>query len=509
MDGPKQTQVCINGRTVDFRRGSVTDASGQALTLRPQVALVLKILADRAGVLVTKDELMEAVWPGIAVTDDSLVQCIKDVRKAVGDDQHDIVVTLVKRGYMLEANALRPFTMPAADPSTTDRERSIAVLPFANLSTDSEQEFFVDGLTEDLIIALSKVPELFVIARYTSFAFKGKAGDVRRVAEDLGVHYVLEGSARRAAGRIRINAQLIDARDGGGHLWGEKFDRDLTDVFAVQDEVVADIVDVLFGKLAAIRLPDRKPPKSLEAYDLCVRGRFLYQRMTDDEGREARQLFQRAVELDPEYAEAHAYLAWTHWLGWVNWFEPTDPHRQLALDHAQRAVALDPNDPFAHSVLAYVLEYERKYEEAAAQIDAALRVDPNHADTYAMRTDLLVMEGKPLEASQSMARALRLNPRPPAWYYWLQGEAEYAARQYEKAIATLCRESTYGTPSRSILAAALAQLGRIEEARTEGRLFMADYPSFRIGSFLDTQPFRNLSDREHFAVGYRKAALPE
>jgi tetratricopeptide (TPR) repeat protein len=231
--------------------------------------------------------------------------------------------------------------------------------------------------------------------------------------------------------------------------------------------------------------------------------------MTDHEGKEARHLFQRAVELDPGYAEAHAYLAWTHWLGWVNWFEPTDPHRRLALDHAQRAVTLDPNDPFAHSVLAYVFEYERKYDEASAQLEAALRIDPNHADTYAMRTDLLVMEGKPLEAIQSMARALRLNPRPPAWYYWLQGEAEYAARHYDKAIATLRRESTYGTPSRSILAAALAQLGHIEEAKTEGRLFMAEYPNFRIKSFLDTQPFRNPTDRANFAEGYRKAKLPE
>ena len=160
-------------------------------------------------------------------------------------------------------------------------------------------------------------------------------------------------------------------------------------------------------------------------------------------------------------------------------------------------------------MLAYVLEYEHEYEESAAQIEAALKVDPNHADIHAMRTDLLVMDGRPLEATESIARALRLNPHPPAWYYWLKGEAEYAARQYENSAATLRHEATYGTPSRSILAAALAQLGRIEEARLEGRLFMADYPKFRIESFLDTQPFRHRADREHFAEGYRKAAIPE
>jgi tetratricopeptide (TPR) repeat protein len=186
-----------------------------------------------------------------------------------------------------------------------------------------------------------------------------------------------------------------------------------------------------------------------------------------------------------------------------------DAHRQLALDIARRAVTLDPNEAFAHGVLAFVLFYEHEYEESAREIDAALHVDPNHADIHAMRTDLLVMEGRPQEATDSIARALRLNPRPPAWYYWLKGEAEYASRQYEIAVTTLRHEATYGTPSRSILAAALAQLGRLEEARIEGRLFMAEYPDFRIESFLDTQPFRHEPDREHFADGYRKSALPE
>jgi TolB-like protein len=386
---------------------------------------------------------------------------------------------------------------------------SIAVLPFTNLSADTEQEFFADGLTEDLITELSKAPGLFVIARHSCFAFKNKSVDLRQVARELGVRYILEGSARRAAARIRINAQLIDAREGGGHLWAERFDRDLADVFSVQDEVVARIVEALLGKLAVGKLPDRKPPKSLEAYDLCVRGRFLWQRGMVEEGKECRRSFEKAIAIDPNYAEAHAYLAWTHWMGWVNWFEPEDPHRRLALEIAERAVALDRHDPIAHSVLGWVLEYEHKYEESAAQIEMALQIDSNNADIHAMRTDLLVMDGQPREAIGSIARAMRLNPRPPAWYYWLKGEAEYAARRYEDAVITLRHEATYGTPSRSILAAALAQLGRTEEARIEGRLFMADYPKFRIESFLDTQPFRHRADREHFAEGYRKAALPE
>ena len=386
---------------------------------------------------------------------------------------------------------------------------SIAVLPFTNMSPEADQDFFADGLVDDLITELSKAPGLFVIARNSSFAFKDSSIDVRRVAQELGVRYILEGSARRAAGRIRINAQLIDAREGGGHLWAERFDRDLVDIFAVQDEVVVRIVEALVGRLAANKLPDRKPPKNIEAYDLCVRGRFLYQRTMAAEGKEARRLFQEAIALDPDYAEAHAYLAWTHWMGWVNWFEPPDPHRRLALEFAKRAVALDPNDAWAHTVLGFMLEYEHEYEESAAHLETALKLGPNHADTHALRADLLVMKGRPLEAIDSAAQALRLNPQAPAWYYWCKGEAEYAARQYENAVATLRHEATYGTPSRSILAGALAQLGRIEEARIEGRLFMADYPDFRIEAFLDTQPFRHRADREHFADGYRKATLPE
>jgi TolB-like protein/class 3 adenylate cyclase/Tfp pilus assembly protein PilF len=457
------------------------------------IAARLEEMAEPGGIFISRKVHEEVERKLALICDDLGEQSFKNISTPVR------VYRVAGNGDLALASAALP--LPA--------KPSIAVLPFTNLSADAEQGFFADGLTEDLITELSKAPGLFVIARNSSFTFKNRSVDVRRVAQELGVRYVLEGSARRAAGRIRINAQLIDARDGGGHLWAERFDRDLADVFAVQDEVVARIVEALVGKLAASKLRDRKPPKSVAAYDLCVRGRFLYQRSMAEEGKEARSLFQQAIALDPDYAEAHAFLAMTHWFGWTNWFEPEDTHRPLALEVAQRAVALDPNDPWARMVLGFVLEYEHRYEESAVQIEAALRLGPNHADTYAANTDLLVMEGRPTEGIASIAQALRLNPHPPAWYYWLKGEAEYAARQYKECIATLRLEATYGTPSRSILAAALAQLGRIEEARIEGRLFMAEFPNFRIETFLDTQAFRHKTDREHFADGYRKAGLPE
>jgi TolB-like protein/class 3 adenylate cyclase len=383
---------------------------------------------------------------------------------------------------------------------------SIAVLPFTNISADAEQEFFADGLTEDLITELSKAPGLFVIARHSSFTFKNKSIDVRRVAQDLGVRYILEGSARRASGRIRINAQLIDAREGAGHLWAERFDRDLADVFAVQDEVIGKIVEALVGKLTAARLQERYRPASLEAYDLCVRGRAEWARSVEA-GVDAIPLFERAIVLDPNYAEAYRWLALGQSIGWLHKNRPMDPFRQLSMASAKRAVELDPEDSGTHWVLAFVLLYERRWEESAREFEISLRLNPNDADAWTALADLKVMEGRGTEAITCVERALRLNP--PGAYYWDLGQAQYAAGQYEAAVKTLHNEVTYRTHSRRFLAAALAQLGRLEEAREEGRLFIARDPHFRISYWVETQPFRDLATRDRFVEGYRKAGLPE
>ncbi|TIT42906.1 MAG: adenylate cyclase, partial [Mesorhizobium sp.] len=207
------------------------------------------------------------------------------------------------------------------------------VLPFVNFSNDAGQDAFCDGLTEDLITDLSRISGLFVIARNSTFAYKGKAMDVREIARELGVRYLLEGSARRDAGRVRINAQLVDAASGD-HLWAERFDRGLDDIFAVQDEVTAKIVEALLGRLRAP--PPRNRPTNLDAYDLCVRARKLI----DDSpqtAREAHLMLTRAVALDPSYAEAYRWLAMNHWMGWVHWGAPVDPNRRIALDLALKA----------------------------------------------------------------------------------------------------------------------------------------------------------------------------
>ncbi|MBY5879170.1 tetratricopeptide repeat protein [Rhizobium leguminosarum] len=382
---------------------------------------------------------------------------------------------------------------------------SIAVLPFTNMSGDEADAPFVDGLTEDLITDLSRTAGLFVIARNSVYCYKGKPVDVRLVAQELGVRYVLEGSARRAMGRVRINAQLIDAL-GGQHLWADRFDRTVEDVFELQDEVNAKIVEALVGRLTIPK--QRNRPKNLEAYDLCVRARLLTEESPQTE-REAYMLLQRAVKLEPSYAEALGLLAYNRWLAWTHFGEPEDPNRRMAVTFAQKAVDLDPNDAGCRYVLGTILAYERRWEESEAAFAKALELDPNHADTWAAMSDMSVLDGRVADGLAQIEKALRLNPHPTCWYLCHLGQAQYAARDYEAAAATLRREDTYRTNSRKFLAATLAQLGHLEEARREAELFLIAHPHFTIGHWLSSQPLRDASVRDRFVDGFRKAGLPE
>ena len=272
-----------------------------------------------------------------------------------------------------------PMASPVKAPASANDKPSIAVLPFVNMSGDAEQEFFTDGLTEDIITDLSNVPGFFVIARNSTFAYKGKPTDVRQIARDLGVKYILEGSARRSDKRLRVNVQLINAAEGGNHVWAERFDRQIADIFDVQDEVTRRVVEAISGKLGTNNIPARSRPSNLEAYDLCVRSRYKWS-VSKSDNREARSALERAVALDPNYCEAHSNLAVSLLFGWITWGEPQIPDRGNALMHAQLAVEIDPNDSGARSALAFVQLYERNWDEAKSQFDAAIRLNPNNAD---------------------------------------------------------------------------------------------------------------------------------
>lgn len=467
---------------------------------------LLAALVARPGEVIGKAELMDAAWPGMAVEEGNLTVQISQLRKALGPtaDGGEWIATIARVGYRFtgaidERGDAKRLPLPVPD------KPSIAVLPFVNLSNDPEQESFADGLTEDLITDLSRISGLFVIARNSSFAYKKKVMDVRAIADDLGVRYLLEGSARRAEGRVRINAQLVDATSGD-HLWAERFDRDVKDIFAVQDEVTGKIVQALLGQLRTP--PARNRPKNLEAYDLCVRARKL---MDDapQAAQEAHLMLTRAVALDPDYAEAYRWLAMNHWMGWVHSDGPTDAGRIAALGLARKAVAIDPNDAGCRWILAYLLAYERNFAEADQEFAKAIELDPNEADTWAALSDITILAGRIDEGIEHIGKAFRLNPYPASWYYLTLGQALYAARRYEAAIETLRRDETYRTSSRRFLAASLAQLGRLDEARTEAELFLVGNPHFTTRHWAATEPFRDAATLKHFVEGYRKAGLPE
>jgi TolB-like protein len=383
---------------------------------------------------------------------------------------------------------------------------SIAVLPFINMSGDPEQAYFAEGLAEDLITDLSKIPGFLVIARNSSFAYKGRSVDIRLIASELGVRYVIEGSVRRASARVRINAQLIDATTGS-HMWAERYDRDLADIFVVQDEVVSKIVNALTGRLPSARLLAARGTTYLEAYELFAQGRQLvFQSL--EQTRTARPLLKRAIELDPGFAEAHAWLAVSYHFGWSHAGE-SDENRLLARSAARQALSLDPENADALIVLGYIRAYEGELAGGVAEIESGLRINPNHAPGWGMLADLRVHEGRAAEAIDCARNCFRLDPQGPADYYWQLGWAQYALGRYQEAVETLRHDKAGGIGVRRILAAALAQLGCIMEAREEARKFLLELPHFSAKQWGTTQPFRNDADRQHFIDGYVKAGLPE
>ncbi|MBB3461722.1 winged helix-turn-helix domain-containing tetratricopeptide repeat protein [Rhizobium sp. BK377] len=467
---------------------------------------LLAALVGRPGAILAKTELMDAAWPGMAVEEGNLTVQIAQLRKLLGptEDGEEWISTVPRIGYRF-TGAIKQLGSGKRKALALPDKPSIAVLPFVTVGGDPEQEDFADGLTEDLITDLSRTSDLFVIARNSSFTYKGKAMDARDIAQELGVRYLLDGSARRAAGRVRINARLVDA-ESGDHLWAERFDRSLQDIFAVQDEVTGKIVEALLGRLRP--LPPRNRPKSLDAYDLCVRARTLM----DDAPQsawETQLMLTRAIALDPDYAEAHRWLALNHWMGWVHSGGPTEANRSVALELARKAVALDPNDAGCRWVLAYLLAYERSFAEADAEFEKAIELDPNEADTWAAMSDIAVLSGRIDEGREHIGKAFRLNPFPASWYYLTLGQAQYAAGDYEAVVKTLRREETYRTSSRRFLAAGLAQLGRLEEARAEAELFLVANPHFTISHWVAMEPFRDTATLAHFVDGYRKAGFPE
>ncbi len=305
---------------------------------------------------------------------------------------------------------------------------------------------------------------------------------------------------------MRINAQLVDA-ESGEHLWAERFDRSLEDIFAVQDEVTGKIVEALLGRLRTP--PPRNRPKNLEAYDLCVRARKLMDDLAADGAGSASDAHAR--DFARSGIRRGLSLAGHKTTGWAGCMpaDQRNPHAVLLLELARKAVAIDPNDAGCRWTLAYLLAYERSFAEADAEFAKAIELDPNEADTWAALSDIAVLAGRIKEGLEHIRKAFRLNPFPASWYYLTLGQAQYAAGEYEAAVETLRKDETYRTSSRRFLAASLAQLGRLDEARAEVELFLVGNPHFTTRHWATTEPFRDAATLEHFVDGYRKAGLPE
>jgi TolB-like protein/class 3 adenylate cyclase len=474
--------------------GDIVSEDGDVFGDGVNIAARLEALADGGGILIshTVHEHVDRKLP--VRFDDQGERILKNIARPI-------------RVYRVSWEAIPkdPTLRPVPAPPGLQNKTSIAVLPFANMSSDAEQAFFADGLAEDLITDLSKVPGLLVIARNSSFAYKGRSVDIRVIAKELGVHYVIEGSVRRASARVRITAQLIDAANGS-HVWADRFDRDLADMFLVQDEVVGKIVSALAGALPSARALPKRRATNIEAFDLFARGRSLTMLSLQDT-RAARPLLAKAIELDPGFAEAHAWLAMSYHFG-LTYYGEAEEHRMLARSAARQAVSLDPENAEGHIVLGYLRAYEGDFTEGVAEVEMGLRINPNHAEGWQNLGDLRVFEGRAVEGIECARNSFRLNPHPPGDYYWLLGWAQYAAGRYEDAVETLRHESARGPGKRRILAAALAQLGRMTEAREEARQFLLEFPHFSAQQWVSTQPFRNDADRRHFIDGYLKAGLP-
>jgi TolB-like protein/class 3 adenylate cyclase len=321
---------------------------------------------------------------------------------------------------------------------------SIAVLPFDNLSGQPEETYFSDGITEDIITGLARFRSLFVIARNSSFAFRGKSIDLPEIGRRLGVSYLLEGSVRRAEARVRITAQLIEAATGA-HLWAERYDRSLDDIFAVQDEVAQMIVSTLFGRIedAKLRQSLRKPTVSLAAYDFLLRGIASFKGYAEDDNRQACTFFEKAIANDPNYALAHSYLALARIVLHGYGAAPLDIKLSSSL-MARRGVDLDPQEGGCHRILGHVLRYVREFEVAEHHARRAVELNPNDADGTASMGELLVTRGHPVEGLAWIEKAMRLNPFHPPWYHFLHAGALYSLRRFSEAAQAIKRMPSEG-----------------------------------------------------------------
>jgi len=392
--------------------------------------------------------------------------------------------------------------------SAPDRSRaklSVAILPFTNMSADADQQYFSDGITEDIITELSRFQSLFVIARHSSFQYRDKSVDVRRVARELAVQYIVEGSVRRSGNRLRITAQLIDAMTGD-HVWADRYDRDIEDVFAVQDDVAGTIAATLEGRVvaSAAERVKQKPSRDWKAYDYFLKGR---ERDVHDDLTGAEALYARAAELDPTYSHAHAFRAIVLAALARRDFAPELMQRAQA--SAQLALSLDPHDAWGHQAAGYIAVRLGKFELAGVHLDRALNLNPNDLMIAADHANWLVRTGKSEEALQRIDAAMKRDPFPATWIWEVRFRALFQLRRYNEAIAALNHASAHGDRHYAYLAATCAHLGRIKDAQAAVRGLLQEMPAASVTRIAASEPYSSPHHLDHLIEGLRKAGLPD
>ena len=528
-----------DGTIVEF--GSVVDAVNCALSVQrsgdltpdetpPQPKIILRIGINLGDVIIEGDDIY-GDGVNIAARLEPLAEprgiCVSSiVNESIGNriDAHfqdggDISVKNIDRPIRVwkwhptgtSISAAKP---DAAKAATNGATASIAILPFTNMSGDPEQEYFSDGITEDIITDLSKIAGLTVIARNSSFTYKGRAVDVRAVGRELGVRSVLEGSIRRAGNRVRITAQLIDATSGG-HLWADRYDRDLTDIFEVQDDVTQRIVAALKVTLSPAEKAQRSDigTSSIDAYDYSLRGREFLLGNPKNRGtfEQAKASFLKAIELDPNFAQAYAGLGFAYMFDYQNrWSDDPDGSLPLAKRYAEEAIEKNPKLPLARAVAAVTATFNGDLDRAQSQIGLALSLNPNLAMAYNIAGSIRMYAGQPLEAIPVIERAMRLDPAANTQYLHFLGMANLLAGKYETAVALFKQRIALvpGTDfSRSALASALGHLGEIDEAHRVWRELKDINPKYSFSEHLSRLPFKREEDARRLADGLQKAGL--
>jgi TolB-like protein len=505
------------------------------VAVEPQVLDLLHYLVRSRDRVVSKDDLIANVWNGRIVSDSTLTSRIASARHAIGDngEAQRLIRTIPRKGLRFVADVReRPAAHDGGDaglllhiagaetaqsppavavPRLPDKP-SIAVLPFTNMSGDSDQDYFADGITEDIVTALSRIRWLFVIARNSSFRYKGHAVDVKQVAQELGVRYLLEGSVRKLGNRVRITAQLVDALTGAHH-WAERYDRDLVDIFALQDEITRSVAAAIEPRLLAVEgiRSQARAQADLDAWDLVARAMARYWRATGPDVEAAIVALKDAVARHPDYGPAHSMLAFCLVLaghfGWLPLFEVP----KVALESARRAVELDDNDPWAYLALGYVAFVDGQTDEAAAQYHRAIDLNPNFAAAHGYWGYALAFDGRSAEAVEKLLLAMRMSPydRQNSIYMGGIAVAHYLAGRYDLAIEWARKGVQQGpsmTAPHRILCASLAQTGRLHEARVVLERVREMQPYISIAWVTRMVPY-TARTMPHFLDGLAKAGL--